>query len=86
MYQYTSGPSYQIVHGSNGGHKKSQKSKTYKKQALEIYKARKLYNYKSTAAADEISKFLKTKNIKISIATIETKWVPEFKNNTKSLK
>ena len=42
MYQYTSGPSYQIVHGSNGGHKKSQKSKTYKKQALEIYKARKL--------------------------------------------
>ncbi len=84
MYQYIKGPSYSAVHGSKGGNKNAEKTNAHKTRAEEIYSLRKLYKYKNTSAASEIHDFLKKEKVNISISTIETSWIPEFKERSTS--
>ncbi len=87
LYQFLSGPEYSEILGIKGANKKHTKNRLYKKRALEIYIQKELSTDSNYSAANEILKALKIEGVTaVSIETIETKWLPEFKRKRKLLK
>lgn len=86
LYRFLSGPEYGDILGIKGANKKYAKNRERKKRAEEIYKEHKLYKLRNNTASYDLRKILAEENIPISRETLETDWIPSFKNKIKILK